>query len=692
MTDRARRAVGMLTAQALTLGLLGGFVVIPASGIFLAAYGAPALAFVYVTVAVIGGTLVPVMHRAVGRWPLRSVAVVVVGSFLATVTSAWIVLEVSDAAWVSFVLEVFVPLALQLGFTVIGGQAGRVLTVREMKERFARIVSGFVVGFFIAGVACRPLLSIVGAPQRLLVLAVVSASAFLFLVVRSGTTFAAELGHVDIPAEPVDRMPLGQLVRNPLVAALLGYQLLSTLGTQLVEYLVYDRASARYTSSADLARFTSTFTVVMNAIDIVFVVLVAGWLLRRFGMRLGLVANPVGVSVLVASGAIVSAVSGVGVLAVFLAVGAARIVDISLSDGSTRGSINTAFQALPPGERLSAQATVEGLGQPAAIGLSGVLLLVVRAVADGSALAVMMVTIVICIAWTVSAFVSYRGYRSNLHRTMRARMIQPEDVAVDESGRPASIAPELAAALLNHTFGSRAAIRLLRRCPRRTDEELTTLLLDHVDHPSRDLGLEIVRVLGHVAPPNHPARAETAQAVIIGECVAIVPVLEALAHEPYVSALVRALADERELVRDRTLAAIGLISDTETVTRAGHWIASGDHRREATAIETIEVLVPARVRRQTVALLQTALTPQAQLERVAQAMSRRIPRRPLGAVLDELIDLDTVDEARRWTSTCAIELESGREPTSPRAVARCAEPEMVVCSTPTSDDDRRTRC
>ena len=41
---------------------------------------------------------------------------------------------------------------------------------------------------------------------------------------------------------------------------------------------------------------------------------------------------------------------------------------------------------------------------------------------------------------------------------------------------------------------------------------------------------------------------------------------------------------------------------------------------------------------------------------MARAMSVPVPRRPLRDVLEELVDLDAVDEARRWTSVCALEI------------------------------------
>ena len=77
------------------------------------------------------------------------------------------------------------------------------------------------------------------------------------------------------------------------MALILAYQVLSALGSQLADFLVYDRAGAQFPDPADLARFLAGYTAVMNIASIAFLFLVAGPLLRRFGLRLGIAANPV---------------------------------------------------------------------------------------------------------------------------------------------------------------------------------------------------------------------------------------------------------------------------------------------------------------------------------------------------------------------------------------------------------------
>ena len=77
----------------------------------------------------------------------------------------------------------------------------------------------------------------------------------------------------------------------PFVALILGYQVLSAVGSQLADFLVLDRATASFPDPAELAGFLAGYTAVMNIVSIGFLLL-AGPLLRRYGLRLGITANP----------------------------------------------------------------------------------------------------------------------------------------------------------------------------------------------------------------------------------------------------------------------------------------------------------------------------------------------------------------------------------------------------------------
>ena len=369
-----------------------------------------------------------VVARTVRRWPLARVAVVTEGAVALLFLAAWAVLTAADGVWVSAPLLVLWPVLLQIGFIFVGGQAGRLLDVQQLKVGFPRIVLGFALGFLAGGLAGAPLLALLGSTGDLLLIAVAAQVLFLVMLAVASRRFGERLARVDDVPLGLPRPPRRQLLSSRFVLLLIGYQVLSAAGTYMVEFLLFDRAASRYHDAASLASFLSKFTAVLNLVDIVFLALLAGALLRRFGLRLGIAANPALVAALGAAMLVAATVSGSGALALFVLVGAARIVDISLTDGMTRTSINTAFQLLPVEERLAVQATVEGVGVPVAIGATGVLLFVLRA-SDVSVSVIVAVTLAVCLVWTLSAVLLYRDYARALMGAIRRRLLS--DVVLD---------------------------------------------------------------------------------------------------------------------------------------------------------------------------------------------------------------------------------------------------------------------
>ena len=159
-----RGVLGLLTAQALAFGVSLALLVIPANSLFLSAYGAKWLPATYIAIAVVGTAASAVIARAARKTRLATVATFSLGALAAFYGVSWVVLS-AGGVWISALLLVLFPIALQLGFVFIGGQAGRLLDVRQLKERFPRIVTGFSLGFLLGGLLGIPLLSLLGRPS-----------------------------------------------------------------------------------------------------------------------------------------------------------------------------------------------------------------------------------------------------------------------------------------------------------------------------------------------------------------------------------------------------------------------------------------------------------------------------------------------------------------------------------------------
>ncbi len=426
-----RGVVAMLTAQALAFGVMLALVVVPANAIFLDSYGAKWLPATYIAIAVFGTGASAFIARAARRTRLVRVAAVTLSAIAVLFAASWLILQ-AGGVWVSAGLLVLFPIALQLGFVFIGGQAGRLLDVRQMKERFPRVVGGFSVGFLLGGLLAIPLLALLGSTENLLLGTTVAQLAFLGLLLVTERRFPEVRSAPIESSQEVARPSARTLFASGLVLLLLVYQVLSAMGSWLVDYLLFNRAHAHY-SGNDLTRLLSWYTVVLNLADILFLALLAGPLMRRFGLRLGLVLNPAVVAALLAVMAAVVAGPGAAAFSLFVLAAVTRLSDIVLTDGTTRTSVNASFQVVPIRDRLAVQAVVEGIGVPVAIGATGAVLLLINLLGFGIG-AVIVFGAVLSVLWTVSGAVMYRSYTRALGVEMRRRSLVASgyDVAEDD--------------------------------------------------------------------------------------------------------------------------------------------------------------------------------------------------------------------------------------------------------------------
>src|SRR5262245_21211305 len=426
-TRSLRGVVGLLTAEAFAFGVTLALLVIPANALFLDAYGAEWLPVTYIAIAVVGTAASALIARAARRTRLARVAAASLGALALLYGASWVIL-VAGGVLVSAVLLVAFLIALQICFVFIGGQAGRLLDVRQMKERFPHVVSGFAVGFLVGGLLGIPLLALLGSTQDLLTATTVAQLVFLGLLLATERRYPEVRDAPAVDAPAVARPPLRALFASGLVLLLLVYQVLSAMGSQVVDFLLFDRASAQY-SGDELTRFLSAYTALLNLADILFLALLAGPLMRRFGLRLGLALNPAAVAAVLVVMTVVVAGAGAAAFSLFVLASVLRVVDIATTDGTTRTSINAAHQVVPIGERLAVQAVVEGIGVPIAIGVTGVLLLALNMLDLGTG-AVIVFGLVLGLIWTAVAFRVYRSYTQSLAGEMQRRSLVVGGVGV----------------------------------------------------------------------------------------------------------------------------------------------------------------------------------------------------------------------------------------------------------------------
>ena len=413
---------------------------VPASSLFLVEYGAARLPYVYLAVGAAGVIASWGMSRAQRRWTLLQIGLTVLASLLVVVAAGWVLLVVAEAEWVTFPLLVLFPLSIPIGLMLVGAQAGRLLDLQQMKAKYSRVVGGFTVGLAVGGLLAAWLVRVTGDIRQLLLLDLVPLVAFAVLLDQTGRRYPAQLHAAPTPVAvaPTASQTLGRGRVTRLVLLVLGYSVASAAATQLLYFIVWDQAAVRYPDAAHLAAFLGAFGAIMNTVSIAFVVLLAGRLLRRFGVRLGLEANPVAMLTVLAAGLVTGAVAGSGTTAFFVLMCSAQVADIACTDGTSRTSIVATYQALAPAERLAAQTSVEAAGEPAAIAAVGGLILIFAALGLGI-MWYAVAAAVLGVLWLAVAALCHREYGRRLRDSLARRDWDPTGLLVADAASRAAV-------------------------------------------------------------------------------------------------------------------------------------------------------------------------------------------------------------------------------------------------------------
>ena len=208
------------------------------------------------------------------------------------------------------------------------------------------------------------------------------------------------------------------------------------------------------------------------------------------------------------------------------------------------------------------------------------------------------------------------------------------------------------------------------------------MLLDHVGHPDREVGLAVMRALAAfgasgtstaTGPPTSPRRSS-------GRISNTRPTRCARwsrsKHEPAATLQNAALRDELELIRQRVLAAFSMRHATEGFDRVVFQLAQRDPRSHALALEWLDVTLDRdRSRRGRVARA-PAVGPRA-TQRALAHVPARAARAPHEILLELVQDRDG-RWRRPWVKACALYTASGistaeLDATSTAAVAELTE-------------------
>jgi ATP/ADP translocase/HEAT repeat protein len=369
-------ALGLLVALAFVLATSFVLVQTTADGLFIEEYGAHALPLAYLSIAAFASSVAFVYLWLSERLAPRT-ALFVNLAFLALMCVVfWIGLRSHVAHWFIFFLPFFFQTLVNLANLIVWPVAGQIFDVRQAKRLFGLVGAGTWGANLAGGFVIAPILAITGTANLYLMAAaaLIVAAPVLWLTLKRHigapkTQLAANSRKARHP-ESHGTSPFA----NPYSRLIFAYILLSWLGFCFIDNIFFDRAELRYPTSAQLAGFIGQQLSVIGLIAIVTTMFLTSRIVGRFGLRAGLLVMPVSVTACIAAVAVGGALGIPEAMLFWMAV-LAKTVNVSLGFSLSQATGILLYQPLLGHQRHRTETIAEGIMQPLAFGLAGLLLL-----------------------------------------------------------------------------------------------------------------------------------------------------------------------------------------------------------------------------------------------------------------------------------------------------------------------------
>lgn len=431
------RLVGLLILFYFVLALGFVFVQSMAFGIFLTEYGVRGLPYSYIAIAIVASLAALVYIRLSGRVSFSRLLFLNVAFLGGASVLIWLALLSPLHHATAFILPLWFQIVVNFGNLAVWPLAGSLFDFRQGKRLFPLLGAGNWLANIIGGFFVPMLVRSVGTTNLLLLGGISFGAALLVLRAITRAYLRPKAVAPQAPARSTSpaKTPAG-FFKDRYVLLIFAYTVLWWLAFFFVDNIFYNRAYAQYPDADQLTAFIGQLLSVMGVVALISSTVLTSRVIARFGLKAGLLAMPLLVTfilgVLAVSGSL-----GASLLIVFAMGALAKLVNVAFGFSLSQSANAIVYQSLPDTVRGRVQATAEGVVQPVAVGLAGILLLVLTAGLKFNYIGLAYVFIGLGIAWLIVILRLSGKYIGALKQAVsRRRLGDSPDVLAD----PASLA------------------------------------------------------------------------------------------------------------------------------------------------------------------------------------------------------------------------------------------------------------
>lgn len=381
------------------------------------------LPFLYITMAVAGGTFAYLYSRMTAGWTLPDALNASVSIVIISLLSIWALLVHIGQDWVYYVLNIWVGLfslvLVSQGWLV----AGNVFDPRAAKRVYSLLAAGAVLGAACGGSLTAALAHEIPSES------LVPLSGVAILLAYACFRFLVRLPNVRLESAVASESEQEFSLRD-VGASVRRYRHLKVIiGLLTVTYVVdtladfqFSTLAAEKHSGRNLTAFLGAFFgLYMNAVTFVMQIFLTPFVIRRFGIGGTLMVMPAGIGL---------ASLGMLLQPGVLTSGITRVVEASTRYSFNRTGMELLYLPLPTGLRNRVKSFVDVFVDRLARGLGAILILALAFFFDGGLQPVTLLTIVCCCLWMALAVYARREYVDSVRRRLATRRLDLESIRI----------------------------------------------------------------------------------------------------------------------------------------------------------------------------------------------------------------------------------------------------------------------